>query len=371
MTTPDDTAALDDAALDEVLVASGLLRTDAKPRPAAPLPASNEFVAHEPASARLAKHAHPEPKLAVRVDNLWIRYGKFVAVKGISLAIPHGEVFGFIGPNGAGKSSTIRVLATLQAQYDGRVLIDGLDVRSDCDAVREKIGYVPDFFGVYEDLTVREYLHFFAAAYRLPWAKRPGTVDDVLQLTDLTHKIDFPVDSLSRGMKQRLSLARVLLHDPAVLLLDEPASGLDPRARIEMRELLKALKEMGKTIVISSHILHELAQLCTQIGIIEAGRIVAQGSVAEIYRHLGLLRIVHVQLANRPEELLEKVRGLPGVTRVDEAADRWSIRCEEDALAVEDLHAFLVEHGARLRMFQPEVMDMETAFMKLTEGQTQ
>jgi len=310
-------------------------------------------------------------KLAVSVEDLWIRYGKFIAVRGISLAIPPGEVFGFIGPNGAGKSSTIRVLATLQRGFTGRVLIDGCDVRRMPDLVRQRIGYVPDDFGVYEDLTVREYLHFFAAAYRLPVVKRHGVVDDVLQLTDLTQKIDAPVEALSRGMKQRLSLARVLMHDPAVLLLDEPASGLDPRARIEMRELLKALKEMGKTIVISSHILHELAQLCTQIGIIEAGRIVAHGSVAEIYRQLGLMRIVHVQLASSSNGLVEQLCGLAGVTRVDESADRLSIRFEEGTLEAEDLHDFLVQYGARIRMFQPEVMDMETAFMKLTEGQTQ
>ncbi len=315
--------------------------------------------------------ADQSPKLAVDVQELWIRYGKFTAVRGISLAIPPGEVFGFIGPNGAGKSSTIRVLATLQSQFQGRVFVNGLDVRSRPDLVREQIGYVPDYFGVYEDLTAREYLHFFAAAYQLPAHKRASVVDDVLQLTDLTHKIDASVDSLSRGMKQRLSLARVLLHDPAVLLLDEPASGLDPRARIEMRELLKALKEMGKTIVISSHILHELAQLCTQIGIVEAGKIVAHGSVAEIYKHLGLMRIVHVQLANRPEDLEARLNALPGVTQVQEEADRWSIRFEEGQLTVEDLHQELVNAGARVRMFQPEVMDMETAFMKLTEGETQ
>jgi ABC-2 type transport system ATP-binding protein len=309
--------------------------------------------------------------LAVSVNNLWIRYGSFTAVRGISLAIPRGEVFGFIGPNGAGKSSTIRVLATLQSQFDGNCAVDGCDVRTEPERVRERMGYVPDDFGVYEDLTAREYLHFFAAAYRLPNARRAAVVDDVLQLTDLTHTIDTSVEALSRGMKQRLSLARVLLHDPAVLLLDEPASGLDPRARIEMRELLKALQEMGKTIIISSHILHELAQLCSQIGILEAGKIVAQGSVADIYRHLGLLRIVHVQLANQPPGLLETLQRVPGVAKVDEAADRWAIRFEEGALSVEDLHDVFVQAGARLRMFQPEVMDMETAFIKLTEGKTQ
>jgi ABC-2 type transport system ATP-binding protein len=308
--------------------------------------------------------------LAVNVRDLRVRYGKFEAVKGITLEIPPGEVFGFIGPNGAGKSSTIRVLATLQPKFDGKARIMDLDVRSKPHQVREKIGYVPDFFGVYEDLTAREYLHFFAAAYRLPVSRRKAVVDDVLQLTDLTNKIDSPVDSLSRGMKQRLSLARVLLHDPAVLLLDEPASGLDPRARIEMRELLKALKEMGKTILISSHILHELAQLCTRIGIIEAGKMVTQGSVADIYRELGVLKIVHVQVANQTPELVEALRKLPGITQVEDQADRISVRFEEGAIEVEDIHDFIHNQGARIRMFQPEVMDMETAFMKLTEGQT-
>lgn len=308
--------------------------------------------------------------LAVDVRDLRVRYGRLEAVKGITLQIPPGEVFGFIGPNGAGKSSTIRVLATLQPKFEGRARVMELDIRTKPHLVREKIGYVPDFFGVYEDLTAREYLHFFAAAYRLPVSRRKSVVDDVLQLTDLTHKIDSPVDSLSRGMKQRLSLARVLLHDPAVLLLDEPASGLDPRARIEMRELLKALKEMGKTILISSHILHELAQLCTRIGIIEAGRMVTQGSVADIYRELGVLKIVHVQVSNQTPELIERIKGLPGVTQVDDQADRISIRFEDGRIEVEDIHDFIHNQGARIRMFQPEVMDMETAFMKLTEGQT-
>lgn len=308
--------------------------------------------------------------LAVEVHDLRVWYGKLAAVKGITLEIPPGEVFGFIGPNGAGKSSTIRVLATLQPKFAGRARIMDLDIRAKPHLVREKIGYVPDFFGVYEDLTAREYLHFFAAAYRLPVSRRKAIVDDVLQLTDLTNKIDSPVDSLSRGMKQRLSLARVLLHDPAVLLLDEPASGLDPRARIEMRELLKALKEMGKTILISSHILHELAQLCTRIGIIEAGVMVTQGSVAEIYRQLGVLKIVHVQVANQSEELIQKLKLLPGITQVEDQADRISIRFQEGSIEVEDIHDFIHAQGARIRMFQPEVMDMETAFMKLTEGQT-
>lgn len=313
--------------------------------------------------------AQPEPSV-VSVKDLRINYGTFAAVKGVSFEIPRGEVFGFIGPNGAGKSSTIRVLATLQTKFQGQACINGVEVCDDPDAVREMIGYVPDFFGVYEDLTAREYLHFFAAAYRIAPHQRNGIVSDVLQLTDLSKKIDSPVDSLSRGMKQRLSLARVLLHDPDLLLLDEPASGLDPRARIEMRELLKALQEMGKTILISSHILHELAQLCTRIGIIEAGHLVAEGSLMEIFRQLALKRVVHVQLAKRLPELVAALEQLRGVDSVEEQTDRLVIKLREDELAVEDLHAEIVRLGGRIRMYQPEAMDMETAFMKLTEGVT-
>src|SRR5580765_6343595 len=273
--------------------------------------------------------------LVVDVESLWVRYGQLAAVRGISLQIPRGEVFGFIGPNGAGKSSTIKVLATLLRDFTGRVKINGIDVLWKPQAVREKIGYVPDFFGVYEDLTVEEYLHFFAAAYRIDRAQRKSIIGDVLELTDLSHKLDAPVDALSRGMKQRLSLARVLLHDPDLLLLDEPASGLDPRARIEMRELLKALKEMGKTILISSHILHELAQLCTRIGIIEAGQMVVEGSLDEIYNRLCLLRIIHVQVAGTAAALAEQIRAFPGVESV-EAQFAWlAIWVHEDQLSIE------------------------------------
>lgn len=310
------------------------------------------------------------PPLAVSIRDLRVSYGKFEAVKGISLDIPKGEVFGFIGPNGAGKSSTIRVLATLQPRFKGMARVCGLDVLSQPHAVRQKIGYMPDFFGVYEDLTALEYLHFFAAAYKLPVSKRKGTIDDVLSLTDLTHKASSPVDGLSRGMKQRLALARVLLHDPELLLLDEPASGLDPRARIEVRELLKALKDMGKTILISSHILHELSQLCTRIGIIETGEMVAQGSLNDIFRQLQLKRVIHIRLEDPADDLQQRLEKVDGVVSVETQVDRWAIRLQEDRLSVADFHQVLVDQKARLTMFQPEAMDMETAFMKLTEGRT-
>ena len=253
------------------------------------------------------------PVPLVSVENLGVSYGRTHAVRGLSFGISRGEIFGFIGPNGAGKTSTIKVLATLLKPTSGCVKIAGLDVLAHPHEVRRKIGYMPDFFGEYDDLTAKEYLHFFAAAYKIPTAKRAGIVGDVLALTDLTAKTDALVDGLSRGMKQRLGLARVLLHDPDLLLLDEPASGLDPRARIEMRELLKELQSMGKTILVSSHILHELAQFCTHIGIVEAGQMVACGSLQEIYRALSLRRTVHIQLANPSPELAAKIRALPHV----------------------------------------------------------
>jgi ABC-2 type transport system ATP-binding protein len=310
------------------------------------------------------------PVPMVEISKLWVKYGSVEAVRGISFTIPRGEVFGFIGPNGAGKSSTIRVLATLQSPTAGYAKVDGIEVRQNPTALRRKIGYMPDSFGLYEDLTVREYLHFFAAAYDLPEANRERLVDDVLTLTDLTHKIDTPVDHLSRGMKQRLGLARVLLHDPELLLLDEPASGLDPRARIEVREILKELAGMGKTILISSHILHELSQLCTRIGILESGKLMTKGSLEEIYRRLGLMQIVHAQVVAAPDDLAAQLRRIPGVEAVDLRADRLSIRIRAESLPPEDLLDQIRNLGARVRMFQPEAMELETAFLKLTEGKT-
>jgi ABC-2 type transport system ATP-binding protein len=312
----------------------------------------------------------PNPPPMVDIRNLWVKYGNFVAVRGISFKIPRGEVFGFIGPNGAGKSSTIRILATLQHPSAGYVRVDGVEVRQDPMKIRRKIGYMPDSFGLYEGLTVREYLHFFAAAYDTPEDRRDRLVDDVLALTDLRQKIDAEVDSLSRGMKQRLGLARVLLHDPELLLLDEPASGLDPRARIEVREILKELSRMGKTILISSHILHELSQFCTRIGILEAGRLVTEGSLEEIYQRLGLMQLVHVQVLGNPEDLAGHLRRIAGVEAVEVQSDRLSIRVRAESLPPEDLLDLIRTFGSRVRMFQPEAMELETAFMKLTEGTT-
>jgi ABC-2 type transport system ATP-binding protein len=309
-----------------------------------------------------------EPIVSIR--DLVVRYGKTNALHGISFDIPRGAIFGFIGPNGAGKTSTIKVLSTLINPSAGTATVCGFDVAKKPGEVRRKIGYMPDFFGVYDDLTAEEYLHFFAAAYHIPSVKRGQLVSDALALTDLSEKATAPVDGLSRGMKQRLGIARLLLHDPEFLLLDEPANGLDPRARIEMRELLKELQSMGKTILISSHILHELAQFCSHIGIMEQGRVVACGPLQEIYRTLALDRAIHIGLAGPAAPWLDAMRAIPGVASVEELPDRLMVRLREGELSPEDLLDAIRATGAKIRMFQPDAVDMETAFMKLTEGKT-
>jgi ABC-2 type transport system ATP-binding protein len=224
---------------------------------------------------------------AIRVRHLWHRFGRFEVLRDVSFDVHEGEIFGFIGPNGAGKTTTIRVMATLLEPMAGKVEIDGWDVTIDPQAVRKVIGYMPDHAGVYERVTVREYLEFFADAYKVPTAGTTyAVVDAVMELTDLTKLRDKLVATMSKGMKQRLQLARTLLHDPKVLILDEPASDLDPRARIEIRDLLVELRSMGKTIFLSSHILTELADVCTSVAILERGRLVVSGPISDIARRL-------------------------------------------------------------------------------------
>ncbi|HEX7664175.1 MAG TPA: ABC transporter ATP-binding protein [Polyangiaceae bacterium] len=231
------------------------------------------------------------PPPAIRVRHLWHRFGRFEVLRDVSFEVGHGEIFGFIGPNGAGKTTTIRVMATLLEPLAGRVEVDGLDVTLEPEAVRKIIGYMPDHAGVYERVTVREYLEFFADAYRVPTAGTSyAVVDAVMELTDLTKLESKLVATMSKGMKQRLQLARTLLHDPKVLILDEPASDLDPRARIEIRDLLLELKSMGKTIFLSSHILTELADVCTSVAILERGRLVVAGPISEIGRRLAAVQ---------------------------------------------------------------------------------
>jgi ABC-2 type transport system ATP-binding protein len=252
----------------------------------------------------------------VTIQNLSKRYGNFTALNDLSLEIEEGAIFGFIGPNGAGKTTTMRILSTLLPPTTGDAWIGGAQLSRDPAAVRRQIGYMPDFFGVYNDMRVWEYLDFFAGAYHVPAARRTGMIDDLLTLVDLTGKRNNYVEELSRGMKQRLGLARTLVHDPALLILDEPASGLDPRARIELRELLKELRQLGKTILISSHILTELAEVCTHVGIIERGQLLVSGSINEILQRMQPARIVQVRVLGRGARGMDVLRTVPGVLDV-------------------------------------------------------
>lgn len=307
----------------------------------------------------------------VQTINLTKKYGKLVALKNLHLNIEDGECFGYIGPNGAGKTTTIRILATLLQPTWGEARVCGHVIGYESRKIRPLIGYVPDFFGAYEDMVVQEYLEFFASAYNIVGAQRKRVVGDVLALTDLAHKADSMVDGLSRGMKQRLSVARVLLHDPKVLLLDEPASGLDPRARIEMRELLKELSRMGKTIIISSHILHELAELCTTIGIIEHGELLFHGSVGEVARRARQGTRVHVVVAgqlDRAQSVLEKLRGVRSVESRD---GRLVAELESDTHDFSFIARVLLDHNLAIRELKEEEVNLETAFMRLTKGLVQ
>ncbi|MEE3220677.1 MAG: ABC transporter ATP-binding protein, partial [Planctomycetota bacterium] len=246
----------------------------------------------------------------IELINFTKRYGDFLAVDKLNLKIEAGEMFGFIGPNGAGKSTSIRFLTTLLKATHGEGIVNGHSVTKDPLSVRRSIGYMPDNFGVYDGMRVWEFLDFFAVAYQIGKSKRKQVIADVLELLDLTYKRDDFVNSLSRGMKQRLCLAKTLVHDPPVLILDEPASGLDPRARLEVKALLKELRRMGKTILISSHILTELADCCTSIGIIERGQLLMHGPIDDVYRRIRGNRIVEIQCVRGVEAALSVVRSL-------------------------------------------------------------
>ncbi|MCK6457652.1 MAG: ABC transporter ATP-binding protein [Phycisphaerae bacterium] len=307
----------------------------------------------------------------IQTINLTKRYGKLVALSNLHLNIEEGECFGYIGPNGAGKTTTIRILATLLQPTWGEARVCGLTVGYESRKIRPLIGYVPDYFGAYDDMVVQEYLEFFASAYDIVGAQRKRVVGDVLELTDLAYKRDAPVNSLSRGMKQRLSVARVLLHDPKVLLLDEPASGLDPRARIEMRELLKELRRMGKTILISSHILPELADLCTSIGVLERGELVFQGSIDELIRRARLGTRVEVHVGGAAQKAAELLGRLPGVEHVEPSNGRVVVALSGDTHDFSFIAKAVLEAGLPLRELKEEQVNLETAFMRLTKGNVQ
>src|SRR5881394_3477468 len=248
---------------------------------------------------------------AVQTFALTRVYGSMIALNALNLSVNRGDLFGFIGSNGAGKTTTLRILATFLAPSAGTAQVLGHDVVSDADAVRHVIGYMPDFFGVYKDMEVTEYLDFFGACYKIPTAKREQTVLDVLELVGLSEKRGALIGALSRGMQQRLGLARVLIHDPKLLLLDEPASGLDPRARIEMMAVLRELQRMGKTIIISSHILSELQTLCNRVAIIEKGKLIYSGPVQGVRDQMGSGHIYWVKVAEEPQKAIELLKSRP------------------------------------------------------------
>jgi len=312
----------------------------------------------------------------IELRDLTKRYGDLKAVDSLDLAIDQGAVFGFIGPNGAGKTTTMRILTTLLRPTSGEARIAGYSVADDPRDVRRVIGYMPDYFGVYEDMKVWEYLDFFAACYDVPAPTRPGMIDDLLALVDLGHKRDEYVESLSRGMKQRLCLARTLTHDPQVLILDEPASGLDPRARIEMRELLRELQKMGKTIFFSSHILAEVADICTSIGIIENGRLVATGNVDEMMARLRSHRLIAMRFVSDAavdaNEAANWLRGRPGVLSATAESGNPSsglrLDFNGDDQALSDLLAGAIAHGLPVIGFNEERGDLEDVFLQVTQA---
>jgi ABC-2 type transport system ATP-binding protein len=307
----------------------------------------------------------------IKTVNLTKRYGTLVALSNLNLEINEGDCFGFIGPNGAGKTTTIKILATLLQPTWGEARICDFVVGYQSRQIRPLIGYVPDYFGAYEDMVVQEYLEFFAASYNINGSARTKIVNDVLELTDLGYKRDALVDGLSRGMKQRLSIARVLVHDPKLLLLDEPAGNLDPRARIEMRELLKELRRMGKTILISSHILPELADLCNTVGIIERGELLYSGPVADILRRAKTGLVLHVGVSSNQEQAAAMLSQDPNVLNVAANNGFMEVSLKEGIKDWSFVPTRLVQAGYRLTLLKEEEVNLETAFMRLTKGMVQ
>ncbi len=309
----------------------------------------------------------------IETHNLVKRYGKVTAIAELSLHVERGAIYGFVGPNGAGKTTTMRILTTLLAPTGGTAHVAGYSVTEQPREVRRMIGYMPDFFGIYGDMKVWEYLDFFAACYDVPRSERHRLIGDLLALVDLAHRRDDPVEHLSRGMRQRLSLARTLIHDPQVLILDEPASGLDPRARIEVREQLVELARMGKTIFFSSHILADVAEICTHLGIIEKGRLVAQGTVAEVRHQLLPTREITITLLGKlmsAKETLQHVAGVEALYDLPAEGERQRLRVafSGDDAGVSALLQTLIAQGVPVVHFAEETHDLEAMFMRATKG---
>ena len=324
---------------------------------------------------------------AISTRNLTRRYGtrfsstQVTAVDNLNLKVEAGSLYGLIGPNGAGKTTTLRMLAGLLEPTSGEIRINGLAVRQYWNEIQWQIGFMPDFFGVYEDLLVWEYLDFFARCYRLSPDRRKQTVDELLELVDLAEKRDAYVQTLSRGMRQRLCLAHALVHDPQILLLDEPASGLDPRARVEMRELLRELSAMGKTIILSSHILTELAELCTAIGIIEKGQLIVSGPMEEIRKRLHTSRQINIHILTELKRARAILNNYPSISDIQEAnqnsstdketvgtGHRLQVEFSGDEAAAADLLTVLVAQGVSISSFYEATTDLEDLFLQLTDS---
>ncbi|HEX7446316.1 MAG TPA: ABC transporter ATP-binding protein [Pirellulales bacterium] len=306
----------------------------------------------------------------IETSDLTKVYGELHAIQHLDIKLEAGDVFGFIGPNGSGKTTTMKILATLLNPTWGEAYVCGYSIYTRPKEIRRLIGYMPDFFGVYDDMKVIEYLEFFAAAYRIKGARRRKVCDDVLALVDLGYKREALVTSLSRGMTQRLGLARVLLHDPQVLLLDEPASGLDPRARIEIRRLLKELRSMGKTIMVSSHILPELADICNKIGIIERGELLVNSDVDEVMRRVRRQPTLKIGVLGDSAAAAKLIETQPQVERVAATHGVLTVTMAADAADYSHLPTALIGAGYRLTLFKEEEVNLETAFMELTKGIT-
>ncbi|MBA4532139.1 ABC transporter ATP-binding protein [Brevibacillus halotolerans] len=304
----------------------------------------------------------------IQTQNLSKRYGKFEALKNVNLSIQKGSVYGFIGPNGAGKSTTMMILATLLPATSGKAYVGGYDVEKEPREVKQLLGYMPDFFGVYDNLKATEYLDFYARAYNIPARNRSNLIADLLDLVNLSNKADAYVDHLSRGMKQRLGLARCLVHSPEILILDEPASGLDPRARIEMREILKKLQGMGKTILISSHILPELAELCDEIGVIEKGQLIANGAVNEVSTETRGISIMQVKTLGNVELAEQTLQASPFVRRLDNKNSHFRFHFtgtpEEKVILLQQL----IQANIPVTHFADSQENLEDVFLAITEG---
>ncbi|MBN1421828.1 MAG: ABC transporter ATP-binding protein [Planctomycetes bacterium] len=303
---------------------------------------------------------------AIEFNAVTKRFGATTAVDGLTLSVRDGEIFGFVGPNGAGKTTTIRMAATLLAPDAGTVNVLGHSASRDVQAVRKLIGYMPDFTGIHQGLLVREYLEFFAACYGIPAEKREALIGDLMALTDLASKANEPATALSRGMKQRLSLARALVHDPRILLLDEPASGLDPRARVEIRELLRELARMGKTIFVSSHILSELEELCDRIAIIEKGRLRFEGQLSDILARRGSWRI---RVREDVARAIEALGAAPFIAAAEPAEGFVRIRLADGVNDPGDVAGHLAARGLHLIGLEPDILTLEDAFLALTDGE--